>query len=128
TQLQHARGKSVIFVCILEQILNEYQRAEWSIQIEGQKTARELPGIVDQIITMNFVDFGDGQPPVRAFVCAAPNPWRYPAGDRPGKLEMTEKPHQGHLLAKRDVPKERKPLIYATPEVVSKGENHDGLQ
>src|SRR5262245_44619691 len=62
TQLQHARGKNVIFVCILEQVINEFSRPEWSVQIEGQKTARELPGIVDQIITMNFVDFGDGNP------------------------------------------------------------------
>jgi AAA domain-containing protein len=122
TQLQHARGKNVIFVCVLEQILNEFQRPEWSIQIEGQKTARELPGIVDQIITMNFVDFSDGQPPIRAFVCTTPNPWRYPAGDRSGKLEMLEKPHLGELLAKLNAPKERKPLTYATPEVVNTGE------
>jgi AAA domain-containing protein len=129
TQLQHARGKNVIFVCVLEQILNEYQRPEWSIQIEGQKTARELPGIVDQIITMNFVDFGDGQPPLRAFACTQPNPWRYPAGDRSGKLEMLEKPHLGELLAKLNTPKERTPLTYLTPEAtVTKGETYDGLQ
>jgi hypothetical protein len=125
TQLQHARGKNVIFVSVLEQILNEFQRPEWSIQIEGQKTARELPGIVDQIITMNFIDFGDGQPPTRAFVCTAPNPWRHPAGDRSGKLEMLEKPHLGELLAKLNTAKERAPLTYVTPEVVSKGENYD---
>jgi AAA domain len=120
TQLQHARGKNVIFVCVLEQIVNEFSRPEWSIQIEGQKTARELPGIVDQIITMNFVDFGDGQPPARAFVCTQPNPWRFPAGDRSGKLEMLEKPHLGELLAKLNTPKERKPLTYLTPnEIVS---------
>jgi hypothetical protein len=123
THLQHARGKNVIFVCVLEQILNEFQRPEWSIQIEGQKTARELPGIVDQIITMNFVDFGDGQPPARAFVCTVPNPWRFPAGDRSGKLEMLEKPHLGELLTKLNAPKKRKPLTYPVPEVVSKGEN-----
>jgi AAA domain len=124
TQLQHARGKNVVFVCVLEQILNEFQRPEWSIQIEGQKTARELPGIVDQIVSMNFVDFGDGQPPIRAFVCTTPNPWRYPAGDRSGKLEQLEEPHLGKLLAKLNTPKERKPLTYVTPEVVNstKGE------
>ena len=27
--------------------------------MEGGKTGRELPGIVDQIITMQFVDFGE---------------------------------------------------------------------
>src|SRR5262245_387591 len=56
THLQHARGKNIIFVCILEQVLNEFNRPEWGLQIDGQKTGRELPGIVDQIITMNFVD------------------------------------------------------------------------
>lgn len=55
THLQHARGKNVIFVAILERIVDEFNRAEWTIQIEGQKTGRELPGIVDQIVTMNFV-------------------------------------------------------------------------
>jgi hypothetical protein len=74
THLQHARGKNVIFVAILERIVDEFNRAEWTIQIEGQKTGRELPGIVDQIVTMNFVDFGDGKPPLRAFICT-PNPW-----------------------------------------------------
>jgi AAA domain len=128
TQLQHARGKNVIFVCILEQVRDEFQRPEWALQIEGQKTARELPGIVDQIIAMNFIDFGDGQPPARAFVCTAPNPWRYPAGDRSGKLEMLEKPHLGELLAKLNGPKERNRLTY--PEVVKPKETHhdDGLQ
>jgi AAA domain len=121
THLQHARGKNVIFVAILEKTTDEFGRSnEWGIQLEGQKTARELPGIVDQIITMNFVDFGDGQPPVRAFVCTQPNPWRYPAGDRSGKLEMLEKPHLGDLLAKLNTPKERRPLTYQVlPEVVS---------
>jgi AAA domain len=122
THLQHARGKNVIFVAILEKVIDEFGRnSEWGIQLEGQKTGRELPGIVDQIVTMNFVDFGDGQPPTRAFICT-PNPWRYPAGDRSGKLEMLEKPHVGELLAKLNAPKERKPLTYLTPEVVSKGD------
>ena len=118
-QLQHARGKNVIFVSVLETVRDDYNRAEWSIQLEGQKTARELPGIVDQIVTMNFVDFGDDKPPARAFVCTAPNPWRYPAGDRSGKLEVLEKPHLGELLVKLSTPKQRAPLVYTTPEIVT---------
>jgi hypothetical protein len=51
------------------------------------------------IATMNFVDFGDGQPPTRAFVCT-PNSWGYPAGDRSGKLEQIEEPHLGKLITK----------------------------
>ena len=71
-QLQYARGKNVVFVAILEKIIDEFNRAEWQVQMEGAKTGRELPGIVDEIITMQFVDFGDGKP-VRAFVCTSPN-------------------------------------------------------
>ena len=105
--LQHARGRNVIFVAILEKVIDEFNRAEWAIQIEGQKTGRELPGIVDELITMNFVDFGDGQPPTRAFICT-PNAWGYPAGDRSGKLEQVEEPHLGKLLAKLTGPGQRK--------------------
>jgi AAA domain len=117
--LQHARGKNVIFVAILEKVIDEFNHSEWGIQLEGQKTGRELPGIVDQIITMNFVDFGDGQPATRAFVCT-PNPWRYPAGDRSGKLEMLEKPHLGELLAKLMAPHARKPFTYTAPQANEK--------
>jgi len=99
THLQHARGKDVVFVAILEKITDDFNRSEWAIQLEGQKAGRELPGIVDQIVTMNFVDFNDGQPPVRAFVCT-PNPWGYPAGDRSGKLEQIEPPDLGALITK----------------------------
>ena len=80
--------------------------------MEGAKTGRELPGIVDEIITMQWIDFGDGVP-VRAFVCTAPNPWNYPAKDRAGRLEQIEKPHLGELIAKLISPGERKPFAVA---------------
>jgi hypothetical protein len=67
-QLQHARGMNVIFVGILEKVVDDFNVATWQLQMEGAKTSRELPVIVDQIVTMQFVDFGDGNP-VRAFVC-----------------------------------------------------------
>ena len=98
-QLQHARGKSVIFVAILEKIVDEFNKAEWQVQLEGSKTGRELPGIVDQIITMNWIDFGNGAP-TRAFVCTNPNQWGWPAKDRSGRLEQIEKPHLGELIKK----------------------------
>ena len=73
-QLQHARGKNVVFVAVLERVVDEFNRfLEWRPQLEGGKTGRELPAIVDQIVTMQWVDFGDGEP-VRAFVCTSPNP------------------------------------------------------
>jgi hypothetical protein len=117
--LQHARGKSVIFVAVLERVTDDFNRfLEWRVQLEGGKIGRELPAIVDQIITMNWVDFGDGKP-VRALVCTAPNPWNYPAKDRAGRLEQIEKPHLGQLIAKLISPGERKPFAVAplsTPE------------
>src|SRR5262249_28446160 len=83
-QLQHARGRNVCFVAILEKVIDDFNVATWQPQIEGAKTGRELPGIVDQIVTMNWIDFGDRKP-VRAFVCTQPNPWNFPAKDRSGK-------------------------------------------
>jgi len=108
-QLQHARGMNVIFVAILEKVTDEVNRSEFQIQMEGAKTGRELPGIVDQIITMQFVNFGDGEP-VRAFVCTSPNPWGYPAKDRAGRLDQIEQPHLGKLIAKLVSPCEREPF------------------
>src|SRR5215468_4647153 len=58
--LQHARDKNVIFVAILEKATDEFNATTWQPQMEGARTGRELPGIVDQIVTMNWVDFGDG--------------------------------------------------------------------
>lgn len=99
THLQHTRGKNVIFVGILEQLKDEFNVVSWELQIEGSKTGKELPGIVDQIATLQFVDFGDGKP-VRAMICTQPNPSNYPAKDRSGRLEQVEEPHLGKMLAK----------------------------
>jgi AAA domain len=98
-QLQHAREKNIVLVGILEKIVDEFNHAEFQLQMEGGKTSRELPGIVDQIVCMNWIDFGDGKP-ARAFVCSNPNAWNFPAKDRSGRLEQIEKPHLGELIAK----------------------------
>ena len=98
-QLQQARGRHVVFVCILEKVTDEFNRTEWQPQIEGSKTSRELPGIVDEIITMQYVKFDDGDP-LRAFICTQPNPWNFPAKDRSGRLEQIEEPDLGKLLTK----------------------------
>jgi hypothetical protein len=115
-QLQHARGKNVIFVGILETVTDDFNHATHQLQCEGSKTSRELPGIVDQIITMQWVDFGDGVP-VRAFVCTAPNKWGWPAKDRAGRLEQIEKPHLGELIAKLIAPRTRK--AFTVPQVLT---------
>lgn len=99
THLQHARNKNVFFVGVLESVKDDFNVTSWQLQVDGGKTGRELPGIVDQIMTMQHVDFGDGSL-VRAMVCTQPNPWVYPAKDRSGRLEQIEEPHLGKLLAK----------------------------
>ncbi|WP_439370965.1 ATP-binding protein [Bradyrhizobium sp. DASA03120] len=99
-QLQHARAKNIVFVGVLERNVDDFNVATWQLQAEGAKTGRELPGIVDQIITMQFLDFGDGKPPIRGFVCTTPNAWGYPAKDRSGRLAQIEEPDLGKLLIK----------------------------
>jgi AAA domain len=120
-QLQHARGMNVIFVGILEKIVDDFNVATWQLQMEGAKTSRELPGIIDQIITMQWVDFGDGKP-VRAFVCTSPNPWGYPAKDRVGRLEQIEEPHLGKLIAKLVPSLERKPFTISPEQQAHQAE------
>jgi hypothetical protein len=99
-QLQHARAKNVIFVAIAERVVDELRHAEWQLQAEGSKTSRELPGIIDEIVSYQFLDFNDGKPPTRGFVCTNPNPWGYPAKDRSGRLAQIEEPDLGKLLTK----------------------------
>jgi AAA domain-containing protein len=118
-QLQHARMRTVVFVAVLEKIIGELNIGSWQPQMEGAKTGRELPAIVDEIITMNWVNFGDGKPPARAFVCTNPNPWGYPAKDRSGRLEQIEPPNLGALIDRLTGPGQRKPFITGSPETVS---------
>ena len=77
THLQHIREKNVIFVGILDEVTDDYGRKQYALQIEGSKTGRELPGIVDEVITMAVLGGDNG--PFRAFVCGALNEWGYPA-------------------------------------------------
>jgi hypothetical protein len=99
-QLQHARPVNVVFVGIAEFVVDDFNRGLWQLQCEGAKTSREMPGIVDEIITYQLLDFGDGKPPERGFVCGAPNAWGYPAKDRSGRLDLIEPPDLGRLLSK----------------------------
>jgi hypothetical protein len=109
--LQHAPGKTVIFVGILERVTDEFNRVSWQPQMEGGKAARELPGIVDQVITMSlFAPEGDGfrhepeRGEVRRLVCRAGNPFGLPAKDRSGSLDLTEPPDLSALLRKINPP------------------------
>jgi hypothetical protein len=105
--LQHAPGKTVIFVGILERVTDEFNRTTWQPQMEGGKAGRELPGIVDQVITMSlFARDGDGwrhepeRGEDRRLVCRSGNPWGLPTKDRSGRLDVTEPPDLDALLSK----------------------------
>jgi hypothetical protein len=97
--LQQARPVNIVFIGILEVVTDDFGRTEHRLQMEGSRTARELPAIVDQIVSMDWVDFGDGKL-TRAFICSSPNRWRYPAKDRSGRLDQIEEPHLGKLIEK----------------------------
>lgn len=114
-QLQHVRGKSVVITCAMEQAKDDFGRLQWEPHIEGSKAGRELPGIVDEVISYALIDFGDGVP-ARAFVTAKDNPYGLPAKDRSGKLEPVEEPHLGKLIAKAgDLERRRAGLTTTIP-------------
>ena len=118
THLQHTRAKNVWFVGILDEKLDDFNRRVFQPQIDGSKTGLELPGIVDQVITMAEFKAEDGTLQ-RGFVCQTLNPWGYPAKDRSGRLDMLEAPHLGRLMEKIRgplVPEERR-LTYQAPEL-----------
>lgn len=99
TRLQHARANNVVFVCLLEEKEDDFKRKSWTPQIDGSKAGREIPGIVDEVLTMAIVRPDDGEP-FRALITAPDNPFGYPAKDRSGRLDAMEPPHLGKLFAK----------------------------
>ena len=105
--LQHARGKTVIFVGVLEKVTDEFGATTWQPQMEGTKAGRELPGIVDQVVSMQL--FGrdakgdwtlDETSAERRLVCRAGNSFGLPAKDRSGRLDETEPADLAVLLRK----------------------------
>jgi hypothetical protein len=115
SQLQHCRSKSIVFVGILDEKEDDYGRKQWVAQIEGSKVGRELPGIVDQVITYQELQTEDGTK-FRGLVCTSPNAWGYPAKDRSGRLDMIEEPHLGKLFAKIKGGQRKDVLTTAIPE------------
>ena len=124
THLQHARGKNIWFVGILDEKLDDFNRRFFQPQIEGSKTGLELPGIVDQVITMAELK-ADDETPYRAFVCHTLNPHGFPAKDRSGRLDLVEEPHLGRLMEK--IAGAAKPaserLTYARPQQPDTSQN-----
>ena len=105
--LQHAQAKTVIFVGILERVTDEFNRTTWQPQMEGGKAARELPGIVDQVVSMHLFSRSAGdewtldeKSNERRLVCRAGNPFGLLAKDRSGRLDVTEPHDLGALLSK----------------------------
>ena len=99
THLQHTRAKDVFFVGILDEKLDDFNRKIFVPQIDGAKTGLELPGIVDEVITMT--EMADAANVLhRVFVCQTMNPWGYPAKDRSGRLDLVEEAHLGRLIAR----------------------------
>ena len=106
--LQHAPGKTVIMVGILERVTDEFGRVSWQPQMEGGKAGRELPGIVDQVVSMALFS-RDAQGALvhdpergteRRLVCRTANAFGLPAKDRSGRLDETEPPDLSALLRK----------------------------
>jgi hypothetical protein len=99
THLQHVRDKHVIYVAILEEKTDDFNRRYYQLQLEGAKTALELPGVLDEVITLAILKADDGTP-YRGFVTRADNAYGYPSKDRSGQLDAIEEPHLGRLIAK----------------------------
>src|SRR5690606_33250981 len=81
---------------------DDFGRRYYQPQIEGTKTGLELPGIVDEVITLASLSGGEGEEAknYRAFICQALNSYAYPAKDRSGRLDCIEEPHLGRLMDK----------------------------
>jgi hypothetical protein len=113
THLQHVRDKHVIYVAILEEKTDDFNRRFYQLQLEGSKTALELPGVLDEVVTLAVLKADDGTS-YRGFVTRADNPFGYPSKDRSGRLEAIEEPHLGKLIAKclgQDAPAQQNPSI-----------------
>lgn len=118
THLQHTRAKNVIFVGILDEKFDDFNRKIFVPQIDGSKTGLELPGIVDEVLTLTSLPDDNGVPQ-RVFVCHTQNSWGYPAKDRSGRLDLLEPPHLGRLIEKirQPLPIDARPLVTDAPRM-----------
>lgn len=118
THLQHTRAKNVIFVGILDEKVDDFNRKVFVPQIDGSKTGLELPGIVDEVLTLTSLPDDNGVPQ-RVFVCHTQNSWGYPAKDRSGRLDLLEPPHLGQLIEKirQPLPIDARPLVTDAPRM-----------
>jgi hypothetical protein len=115
TQIQHCPDKNIWVVGGLDEKMDDFGRRKWDPQIEGSKAGLELPGIFDEIISMVSMTPEEGSA-YRAFVCQTVNPWKYPAKDRSGRLDMVEKPHLGELMQKISGPRPKQQFQTLIPK------------
>ena len=99
THLQHVPDKDIVLVGLLSKREEDGKPLTWIPQIEGLKTQEELPGILDEVVTMAILKDESGIQK-RQFVCHTLNPWAMPAKDRSGKLAQCESPHLENLFYK----------------------------
>ena len=100
-QFQHIPDKDVVFVGLLDQKTDDFNKTSWAPQIEGSKTTIELPGILDEVISM--VPYKDESGELeRKFVCTTLNRGGFPAKDRSGKLSEFEETDLEKLFDKKE--------------------------
>jgi len=112
THLQHT-PKNIIMVGILNTVMDDLKRVTHTPQIEGAGTAQELPGVFDEVLTLNTFKAEDGSD-YRAFCTHQVNPWSYPAKDRSGTLALLEPPNLNALLTKIKTGKRIDTLVTTT--------------
>jgi hypothetical protein len=99
THVQHCPDKHVILVGILDQKTDDFGRKVWEPQMEGAKVGREMPGIVDLVLSMIHMDDpADPSTKHRVFVTGQANEWGYPAKDRSGRLAPVERANLQHII------------------------------
>jgi hypothetical protein len=108
THLQHTPRKNIWLVGLLDRRLDDFGKPYFAMQVEGSNTGLELPGIVDEVVTLAEVRPKEGVP-FRAFVCTTINDFGFPAKDRSGGLAMLEPAHLGRLMAKIRGPRPDQP-------------------
>ena len=99
THVQHCPDKHIVLVGILDAKMDDFNRRVWEPQMEGAKVGREMPGIVDLVLSMVLME-DPATPGIkhRVFVTNQGNEWGYPAKDRSGRLAPVERADLQHVI------------------------------
>lgn len=110
--LHYSSTRNIIYVGGLELHKDEFGRETWQIEMAGQVASKIAPYIADTIVSYDLFDFDAGGTAThnpsagqhRAFVCQRQNPFKLPAGDRSGRLDVMEEPDLWKLIDKMNAP------------------------